>query len=108
MTPAISVRNLSKTYASGHQALKSVNLDISRGEIFALLRPNGAGKTTLIGTSCTLGNPADGEILVDELDIATHWRTVRSRLGLVPQDLSIEMFEPVQATVAVSRGLFGK
>ena len=108
MTPAISVRNLSKTYASGHQALKSVNLDIRRGEIFALLGPNGAGKTTLIGTICSLVNPTEGEILVDGLDIATHWRTVRSRIGLVPQELSIEMFEPVQATVAFSRGLFGK
>lgn len=108
MKPIISVRNLSKTYATGHQALKSVNLDIRQGEIFALLGPNGAGKTTLIGTICSLVNPTEGEIRVDGLDIAKDWRAVRSRIGLVPQELSIEMFEPVQDTIAFSRGLFGK
>ena len=108
MRPIISVKNLSKTYDTGHQALKSVSLDIRTGEIFALLGPNGAGKTTLIGIICGLVNPTAGEVHVDGLDIGEHWRKVRAMIGLVPQELSIEMFEPVRATVAFSRGLFGK
>lgn len=108
MRPIISVKNLSKTYDSGHQALKSVSLDIRKGEIFALLGPNGAGKTTLIGIICGLVNPTSGEVRVDGLDIAEDWRKVRAMIGLVPQELSLEMFEPVRSTVAFSRGLFGK
>ncbi|HRN84670.1 MAG TPA: ABC transporter ATP-binding protein [Hyphomicrobium sp.] len=108
MTPIISVKNLSKTYASGHEALKSVNLDIRKGEIFALLGPNGAGKTTLIGVICGLVNPSSGEVRVDGRDIVEDWREVRAMIGLVPQELSLEMFEPVRSTVAFSRGLFGK
>ncbi|HRN88354.1 ABC transporter ATP-binding protein [Hyphomicrobium sp.] len=108
MTPIISVRDLSKTYASGHVALKSVSLDIHKGEIFALLGPNGAGKTTLIGVICDLVNPTSGQVRVDGLDIAADWRKVRAMIGLVPQELSLEMFEPVRSTVSFSRGLFGK
>ena len=108
MTPIISVKNLSKTYASGHEALKSVNLDIRKGEIFALLGPNGAGKTTLIGVICGLVNPSSGRVRVDGRDIVEDWREVRAMIGLVPQELSLEMFEPVRSTVAFSRGLFGK
>ncbi|AHB48555.1 multidrug ABC transporter ATP-binding protein [Hyphomicrobium nitrativorans NL23] len=108
MTPIISVRDLNKTYASGHVALKSVNLDIRKGEIFALLGPNGAGKTTLIGIICGLVNPTSGDVRVDGLDIGADWREVRAMIGLVPQELSLEMFEPVRSTVAFSRGLFGK
>ena len=108
MTPIISVRDLNKTYASGHVALKSVNLDIRKGEIFALLGPNGAGKTTLIGVICGLVNPTSGDVRVDGRDIAKDWREVRAMIGLVPQELSLEMFEPVRSTVAFSRGLFGK
>ena len=108
MTPIISVKNLSKTYDTGHQALKSVSLDIRKGEIFALLGPNGAGKTTLIGIICSLVNATAGEIRIDGLDIKDDWRKVRAMIGLVPQELSIEMFEPVHSTVTFSRGLFGK
>ncbi len=108
MTPIISVKNLSKTYDTGHQALKSVSLDIRKGEIFALLGPNGAGKTTLIGIICSLVNATEGEIRIDGLDIKDDWRKVRAMIGLVPQELSIEMFEPVRSTVNFSRGLFGK
>ena len=108
MRPIISVKDLSKTYASGHVALKSVSLDIRKGEIFALLGPNGAGKTTLIGIICGLVNPTSGEVRIDGRDIAQDWREVRAMIGLVPQELAIEMFESVRATVAFSRGLFGK
>ena len=108
MRPIISVENLSKTYDTGHQALTSVNLEIRKGEIFALLGPNGAGKTTLIGVICGLVNPTEGKVRVDGLDIQEHWRQVRAMIGLVPQELSLEMFEPVQSTLAFSRGLFGK
>jgi ABC-2 type transport system ATP-binding protein len=108
MQPIISVRNLSKTYATGFQALKNVHLDIRRGEIFALLGPNGAGKTTLIGSICGIVKPSAGSIQVDGRDIATEFRAARSIIGLVPQELTTDAFESVWATVSFSRGLFGK
>lgn len=108
MTPIISVSNLSKTYESGFKALKGINLDIRRGEIFALLGPNGAGKTTLISIICGLVNRSTGEILVDGMDIDEHYRAVRSMIGLVPQELTTDAFETVWATTSFSRGLFGK
>ena len=108
MQPIISVSNLSKTYASGFQALKRVNLEIRRGEIFALLGPNGAGKTTLIGIICGIVTPTEGRVLVDGHDIITDFRAARSMIGLVPQELTTDAFETVQANVAYSRGLFGK
>ena len=108
MPAIISVANLSKTYASGFQALKSINLDIRRGEIFALLGPNGAGKTTLISIICGIVNPTDGTVVVDGHDIVTDYRAARSMIGLVPQELTTDAFETVWATVSFSRGLFGK
>jgi ABC-2 type transport system ATP-binding protein len=108
MQPIISVSDVSKTYASGHVALQTVNLDIHEGEIFALLGPNGAGKTTLISIICGIVNPSGGRISVAGRDIARDYRAVRSMIGLVPQELSTEMFETVWATVSFSRGLFGK
>ena len=108
MQPILSIASLSKTYAGGHQALSDVSLDIKRGEIFALLGPNGAGKTTLIGAVCGLVRPTGGTITFDGKDMATHWRQARARIGLVPQELSTDMFEAVKDTVAFSRGLFGK
>ena len=108
MTATISVSNLSKTYASGFTALRNVNLEIRRGEIFALLGPNGAGKTTLIGTICGLVRPTDGTIRVDGHDIVTEYRATRSLIGLVPQELTTDAFESVWGTVSFSRGLFGK
>ncbi|WP_439541961.1 ABC transporter ATP-binding protein [Hyphomicrobium sp.] len=108
MQPIISVSDVSKTYASGHVALRTVNLDIRDGEIFALLGPNGAGKTTLISIVCGIVNPSAGRISVAGLDIARDYRAVRAMIGLVPQELSTEMFETVWATVSFSRGLFGK
>ncbi|MGQ0455793.1 MAG: ABC transporter ATP-binding protein [Hyphomicrobium sp.] len=107
MAAIISVSNVSKTYASGFEALKAVDLDISAGEIFALLGPNGAGKTTLISTICGLVRPTTGTILVDGMDIAADYRKVRAMIGLVPQELSTDMFETVWATTSYSRGLFG-
>jgi ABC-2 type transport system ATP-binding protein len=104
----ISVKNLTKTYASGFQALKNVNLEIRRGEIFALLGPNGAGKTTLIGVVCGTVNPSSGSVLADGHDIIKDYRAARSQIGLVPQELSTDMFETVWDTVCFSRGLFGK
>jgi ABC-2 type transport system ATP-binding protein len=108
MQPAISIANLSKTYASGLKALVDVNLEIRRGEIFALLGPNGAGKTTLIGTVCGIVNPSEGRILVDGHDIAADYRAARAVVGLVPQELTTDAFESVWNTVSFSRGLFGK
>ena len=108
MPPIISVQNLSKTYASGFQALKSVNLAIQRGEIFALLGPNGAGKTTLIGIICGLINPTVGAVKIDGHDIIKDFRAARSLIGLVPQELTTDAFETVWNTCAFSRGLFGK
>lgn len=108
MTTIIRVADLSKTYASGFTALKDINLEIEQGEIFALLGPNGAGKTTLISTICGIVNPSAGTITVDGKNIVTDYRAVRAMIGLVPQELSTDMFETPWATVNFSRGLFGK
>src|SRR4249919_2567029 len=108
MQPIISVENLSKTYASGYDALKSVNLEIRKGEIFALLGPNGAGKTTLINIVCGIVTPSSGKVLVGGHDILSDYRATRSMIGLVPQELTTDAFETVWATVSFSRGLFGK
>ena len=108
MQPIIQVRGLEKTYATGFQALKGVDLDIRRGEIFALLGPNGAGKTTLISIVCGIVNATAGSVTVDGHDIVRDWRAARSLIGLVPQELTTEAFESVWATVSFSRGLFGK
>jgi ABC-2 type transport system ATP-binding protein len=108
MTSAISISHLNKTYASGFQALKDINLDIRHGEIFALLGPNGAGKTTLISTICGIVQPTSGTVLVDGHDILTDYRTARARIGLVPQELTTDAFETPPATMRFSRGLFGK
>ena len=108
MQSIISVRNLSKTYASGFRALKNVDLEIRRGEIFALLGPNGAGKTTLISIVCGIVNPSEGAVTVDGKDIVRDYRASRSLIGLVPQELTTDAFESVWATVSFSRGLFGK
>jgi ABC-2 type transport system ATP-binding protein len=106
--PVLSIRALRKEYGTGVEALKSVDLDIRRGEIFALLGPNGAGKTTLINIVCGTVTPTSGEVLVDGRNWQTDYRHARSRIGLVPQELTTEAFEPVQRTVTFSRGLFGK
>src|SRR3982751_1424506 len=108
MHPAISLTHLSKTYASGFQALKDVSLEIRRGEIFALLGPNGAGKTTLINIVCGIVNPSAGSVSVGGHDIIKDWRAARDMIGLVPQELAITPFENVEQTVSFSRGLFGK
>jgi len=108
MHPAISVTNLSKSYAGGFEALKQINLDIDHGEIFALLGPNGAGKTTLISAICGLVNPSGGSVSVDGHDILKDYRAARALIGLVPQELTTDAFETVWATVSFSRGLFGK
>jgi ABC-2 type transport system ATP-binding protein len=108
MQPAISIKKLSKVYATGFEALKCIDLDIEHGEIFALLGPNGAGKTTLISTICGIVNPTEGSVTVDGHDILTDYRSARSMIGLVPQELTTDAFETVWATVSFSRGLFGK
>jgi len=108
MSPIISVSGLSKTYASGLSALKNVNLEIRRGEIFALLGPNGAGKTTLISIICGIVNPTQGTVKVDGHDIVTAYRAARSMIGLVPQELTTDAFETPWGAVSFSRGLFGK
>jgi len=108
MDPVISVKNLDKTYATGLKALDDVNLDIDRGEIFALLGPNGAGKTTLISIVCGLVTASSGSVMVDGHDINRDYRLARSKIGLVPQELSTAAFETVLATMRFSRGLFGK
>lgn len=108
MTAIISVSGLTKTYASGFTALKGVDLEIRRGEIFALLGPNGAGKTTLISIVCGIVNATSGTVLADGHDIVRDYRAARSKIGLVPQELSTDAFESVWATVSFSRGLFGK
>ena len=108
MQPTISVSNLSKTYASGFEALKNVNLSVRRGEIFGLLGPNGAGKTTLISIICGIVNPTAGTVLVEGHDIRAEYRLVRSMIGLVPQELTTDAFESVWGAVSYSRGLFGK
>jgi ABC-2 type transport system ATP-binding protein len=106
--PIILVKDLTKTYASGFQALKKINLEIEKGEIFALLGPNGAGKTTLINVVCGIVNPTAGTVMADGHDIVRDYRAARAKIGLVPQELSTDMFETVWATVTFSRGLFGK
>ncbi|MFI4965192.1 MAG: ABC transporter ATP-binding protein [Caulobacterales bacterium] len=106
--PIISVEGLSKTYAGGFQALKDISLTIDKGEIFALLGPNGAGKTTLIGVTCGLVRPTAGRVLADGHDVVKDYRAARTKIGLVPQELSTDAFETVWATVNFSRGLFGK
>lgn len=108
MAPIISVSNLSKTYGSGFKALKGINLDIAKGEIFGLLGPNGAGKTTLISIICGIVNPSQGKVLIDGHDILTDYRAARAMIGLVPQELHTDAFESVWGTVSFSRGLFGK
>jgi ABC-2 type transport system ATP-binding protein len=106
--PIISISGLTKTYAGGFQALKGVDLDIRPGEIFALLGPNGAGKTTLIGIVCGIVNPTGGKVSADGHDIVADYRAARSKIGLVPQELTTDSFETVLDTVKFSRGLFGK
>jgi len=108
MQPIISVKDLSKSYASGFKALSDIDLDIRRGEIFALLGPNGAGKTTLIGIICGILVPTQGKVTVDGHDIVKDYRAARSLIGLVPQELHTDAFESVWATVSFSRGLFNK
>ncbi|KRB20642.1 MULTISPECIES: ABC transporter ATP-binding protein [Mesorhizobium] len=108
MPSILSISGVSKTYATGFTALKQVNLDINRGEIFALLGPNGAGKTTLISIVCGIVNRSTGTVTVDGHDIGRDYRAARSLIGLVPQELTIDAFESVWATVNYSRGLFGK
>ena len=108
MNDIIQVSGLTKTYATGFQALDNVNLRIRRGEIFALLGPNGAGKTTLISIICGLVNPSAGQVLVDGHDIVKDYRAARRTIGLVPQELTNNMFDTVWATLKLSRGLFGK
>ena len=108
MQPIISIKGLAKTYAGGFQALKGVDLDIRKGEIFALLGPNGAGKTTLIGIVCGLVRMTGGTVIADGHDIQTDFRPARTKIGLVPQEISTDAFEKVWDTVKFSRGLFGK
>ncbi len=106
--PILSIRGLTKTYGTGVEALKPIDLDIQRGEIFALLGPNGAGKTTMINIVCGIVTPTAGEVLIDGRNWQTDYRHARERIGLVPQELTTEAFEPVWRTVQFSRGLFGK
>src|ERR1700690_4570022 len=106
MPATLSIRNLSKTYASGQQALKGIDLQIQQGEIFALLGPNGAGKTTLISIICGLVTPSTGTVIADAHDIQRDYRAARTKIGLVPQELTTDMFETVWATVNYSRELF--
>ena len=108
MQAIISVKQLSKVYAGGYQALKMIDLEIRRGEIFALLGPNGAGKTTLINAICGIVNPSSGTILADGHDVVTDYRAARAKIGLVPQELATDAFESVWDTVTLSRGIFGK
>ena len=104
----ISINNLSKVYANGFEALKKINLNIKKGEIFAMLGPNGAGKTTLISIICGIVKPSSGKVTVDDFDIIDDYRETRSRIGLVPQELTLEQFETVFNNVSYSRGLYGK
>ena len=104
----ISINNLSKVYDNGFNALKNINLSIKKGEIFAMLGPNGAGKTTLISIICGIVNPSSGNVSVDNFDIINDYRETRSRIGLVPQELTLEQFETVFNNVSYSRGLYGK
>ena len=104
----ISINNLSKVYDNGFEALKKINLNIKKGEIFAMLGPNGAGKTTLISIICGIVNPTSGDVKVDNFDIINDYRETRSKIGLVPQELTLEQFETVFNNVSYSRGLYGK
>jgi len=106
--PILSIRGLRKQYAGGVEALKAVDLDIRRGEIFALLGPNGAGKTTLISIICGIVTPSGGEVLIDGKNWRRHFREARTRIGLVPQELTMDVFEPLISTVSFSRELFGR
>jgi ABC-2 type transport system ATP-binding protein len=108
MSAVISIRDVVKTYASGFEALKRINLEIDKGEIFALLGPNGAGKTTLINIICGIVTASGGSVTADGHDIVRDYRAARSKIGLVPQELSTDAFETVWATVSFSRGLFGR
>ncbi len=108
MPPILSISNLTKTYASGLQALQPIDLEIHKGEIFALLGPNGAGKTTLINIVCGIVTPSGGVVIADGHDIQREYRAARSKIGLVPQELSTDTFETAWATVSFSRGLFGR
>ena len=108
MPPILAISKLTKTYASGLQALKSVDLEIRKGEIFALLGPNGAGKTTLINIVCGIVTPTSGVVIADGHDIQRHYRAVRSKIGLVPQELATDMYESVWSTTSFSRGLFAR
>ncbi|MBX9459915.1 MAG: ABC transporter ATP-binding protein [Brevundimonas sp.] len=108
MQPVISIEGLTKTYKSGLQALKPIDLTIRKGEIFALLGPNGAGKTTLISVVCGIVTPTTGTVVADGHDIQSDYRRAREKIGLVPQELTTDAFETVLATVTFSRGLFGK
>ena len=104
----INITNLSKIYDNGFEALKNINLDIKKGEIFAMLGPNGAGKTTLISIICGIVKPSSGQVSVENFDIIEDYRETRSRIGLVPQELTLEQFETVFNNVSYSRGLYGK
>lgn len=108
MSSIIAIKDLSKVYDSGFKALKKINLNIEKGEIFALLGPNGAGKTTLISSICGIVNPTSGEIIADGFNVVSEYRAARAKIGLVPQELSSEAFESVISAVTFSRGLFGK
>ena len=108
MDPILSIRGLAKTYATGVVALEPTDLDIQKGEIFALLGPNGAGKTTLISIVCGIVTPSAGKVTADGFDTRKDYRETRSRIGLVPQELTTDAFESVWSTVSLSRGLFGK
>src|SRR5947207_14538340 len=108
MLPILKIEGLEKRYASGLQALKRVDLEIRRGEIFALLGPNGAGKTTLINIVCGIVTPSSGKVTVDGHDIVSDYRAARAMIGLVPQELAITSFETVEQTVSFSRGPFGR
>src|ERR1700732_2557018 len=108
MKPVIAIRDVAKTYASGFQALKLINLEIDKGEIFALLGPNGAGKTTLINIICGIVTASSGTVIADGHDIVRDYRAARSKIGLVPQEWSTDALETVWAPVSFSRGLFGR
>ncbi|AYG59401.1 ABC transporter ATP-binding protein [Rhizobium jaguaris] len=108
MAPIISIRNLTKTYSNGFQALKGIDLDVEKGEILALLGPNGAGKTTMISIVCGITNPSTGTVTVGGHDVVREFRATRTMIGLVPQELTTDQFETVWNTVSFSRGLHGK
>ena len=104
----ITIKNLSKVYDNGFNALKNINLEVKKGEILAMLGPNGAGKTTLISIICGIVKPSGGEVTIDQFNIIDDYRETRSRIGMVPQELSLETFETVFDNVSYSRGLYGK